>query len=204
MSDITIQDRPNSQNKTAKEILEEANEIHGKWKQLLKKKKIKYTELREEKNHAKVDKIFTKLQKEYHDFAISYPIQLRYMCQLGQYHPVAMKLYLSQIEHKPWKSEDEYIEYQANYVRLVYMKKHKHWTRNELNNVYNTTYNILKSERTEFKERVTKAQESLEQEQIGREMQKRQEMLEILRQKLIERKNELQKQKEEVETKVVE
>ena len=183
---ITVTDTINAQNKSRDQILEEANEIFAKWKKMCKERGVKRSELDDPKNDNILDEIFTSLQTEHHDFAIAYPVQLRYMTQLGQYHPRAMDLFLKKLEHSMWKSEEEYIEYQANYVKLTYMQMHNRWTIKELTNVYEKAKSILTSERLEFKNQVEKAQSQLDKEELGLKTQKRQDMMELLKKRLTE------------------
>lgn len=194
---ITVTDTINAQNKSREQILEEANEIFAEWKKLCKERGVKRSELDDPKNDSILDEIFTTLQSSHHDFAVAYPVQLRYMTQLGQYHPKAMDLFLKKLEQSMWKSEEEYIEYQANYVRLTYMQMHNRWTIKELTSVYEKAKNILTSERLEFKKQVEKAQNELDKEELGLKTQKRQDMMELLKKKLTEQLDNLTKAKNE-------
>jgi hypothetical protein len=195
MGDFTVKDV--SQNKTRVEILAEADEIYAKWKKMCKEKNVKRSEVNDPKNDAILDEIYTVLQKEHYDFAMAYPIQLRYMTQLGQYHHTAMDLFLKKLEQGIWKDEKEYIEYQANYVKLTYMKMHDRWTRQELNEVYEKAKNILTKERLEFKQQVEKVQAQMDKEELGLQTQKRQDMMELLKKKLTEQLENISIKKDE-------
>lgn len=183
-----INDNVNVKNKTREQILAEADEIYVKWKKMCKERGVKKVDINDEKSDAKLDEIFEILQKEHEDFAIAYPIQLRYLAQLGQYNHTAMDIFLRKIETTPWKSEEEYIEYQAKYAQLVYMKTHNRYTRQELTDVYEKAKFMLKRERLAFKEQVERAQKQIDKEEEGLKNQKRQDMMELVKKRLAEMK----------------
>lgn len=184
--EITISDNRNVQNKTRTDILNEADEIYKKWKKMCKDRGIKRSELRESKNNEKLDEIFDLLRQEHKDFAFTYPIQLRYLAQLGEYHHDAMNIFLLKLETKPWKSEEDYINYQAEYVKLVFMKTRKHWTTKDAEAVYLDAKNILHKEHTDLKRTMEKVENEMKKEELCLNVQKRQDMLEIVKQRLEE------------------
>lgn len=111
-------------------------------------------------------------QKQHPQFAKSYPIVLRYMCDMKLYHSDAFRKYLNGL--KPWKSLDDYLDSQAEYVYLLHKelnpkdesmaKKIKKTTRKALkeehdyfqNNLEKITKKVLAKE-NKFKENYTKS-----------------------------------------------
>lgn len=182
MSSVEFKDV--SKVKTAEEIIEEADLIYEKFK---KEKKHRNVRTDNPKDAAVIDEIFDWLQKEHSDFAIAYPIQLRFMCQLNKYHSKALKKYLDYIKYHPWKSQDEYLQAQAKYIMYV-AEYTERFTREErqklLNRIYNDTYKVLKQEQDDFDERLKKTRDEMDQEEILYKQAKRDEMITLLRNKL--------------------
>ena len=61
-------------------------------------------------------------QKKYPQFTLSFPIVIRYLIQFGMYKPKAFSRYIKKLQNKPYKSELEYCERQADYVKFLYME----------------------------------------------------------------------------------
>jgi len=67
--------------------------------------------------------IHSEITRDHPQFSKSYPLVVRYMCDLKQYSSRALRQWLTKIKSAPWKSEAEYIESQADYVyKLVCAK----------------------------------------------------------------------------------
>jgi len=207
MTDFTANINNNPQNKTVDDILSEGDEIYNKWKTeakvIFKKYNVSMKSYMETKDsmlsenedlnsmpqfmkiiYSELDKIFDRLQKEHKDFAMTYPVPLRYMCQLGQYSSKAFHLYLKKIEQKPWTTEEEYIDYQAQYVKILFMQLNRKWTVKELQNIYLNAKKTLTEERTEFKKLIDKCQKEVEAEEAHADKKRLEDLQKILIEKL--------------------
>ena len=60
------------------------------------------------------------------ELAQSYPIVLRYMCQLGCYTQTVFRAFIKKISETPIKGEGEYLDIQAEYVVMLYKAYNKH------------------------------------------------------------------------------
>lgn len=152
--DIKIKDVriTNEKNVTPKDIVNEATEIYKKMK------KAQYTML----EFDRADEFMAKMRKEHKEFAQSYPIVLRYICQMQEYSPAALSKYLEQIARKPWKSKEEYIESQCDYVVLLYKQHHKHWHIKDVANLRNNISKMLREEDKKFTEMTEKTQKEVD------------------------------------------
>ncbi|QJX71641.1 hypothetical protein F-LCD7_0392 [Faustovirus] len=65
------------------------------------------------------DELLKELQYAHRDFAVAYPIALRYICYYHMYHEKAMKAYLVKITAKP-PNEEEYLDRAADYIVLLH------------------------------------------------------------------------------------
>ena len=83
-----------------------------------------------------------------------YPIVFRYMIATGQFHPKAMEMYMDRLKDKPYKTEDEYCERCADYIKYLYMKTNTNYSTKEGNKIWKDTRKALKDELTDFKERL--------------------------------------------------
>lgn len=92
------------------------------------------------------------IRKKHPQFCTSYPIVVRYIAQ-KQYSSAALRKYLNHIKEHPWKSQDEYLESQADYVMILY--KHtapKSYDRDkQARNIRAAALESLKREHKKFK-----------------------------------------------------
>jgi hypothetical protein len=101
------------------------------------------------------DKIMIELTKEHPEFCESYPIVYRYICQMQEYCPKAFKRWLMKIKHNPWKTENDYLDAQADYVAILYKTKH-HYSSECIGFLRANVRKILQSELDIFKQRAEK------------------------------------------------
>lgn len=120
-------------------IVKEAEQIYA----IVKKHKLKTLD--------DADAMLSDLQKTHPDFSKAYPIVLRYMCQMQEYDSRALRSYLTKIQRHPYKTEDEYLESQADYVVMLYKSRNKHWNATNVANLRNNIRGILKQEHETFK-----------------------------------------------------
>ena len=124
------------------DVVAEANEIWA-----LFKKNFPRTE-----EHAKVElsDFYKEMQTEHPQFGSTYPIVLRYMCEIGQYHAEALRKWLRYITHHPWKSVESYLESQAKYALILYKQLNRHYKPTDAARYYDNVLKMLKSERKAF------------------------------------------------------
>lgn len=89
-------------------------------KELLKVAMQKYKDAGKALGDTKfADELLKELQYAHRDFAVAYPIALRYICYYHMYNERAMKTYLAKITAKP-PNEEEYLDRAADYVVLLH------------------------------------------------------------------------------------
>jgi len=89
------------------------------------------------------------LQTEYSDFAISFPIVLRWLVQMREYHPSAFRDFIYISTKKESKSREEYLNHQAEY--LVLLQKYIHnKSKDQLKQTRNIFRQLLYDEDKEF------------------------------------------------------
>lgn len=96
------------------------------------------------------EKQMSQMRKEHPEFCKSYPIVLRYMCEMQEYKTKAFRKYLLKIQEHPWKNQDEYLDSQADYVCLLYMETKKRWTRTAVENIRRNIRKMLQHEHETF------------------------------------------------------
>lgn len=72
--------------------------------------------------------LLRKLQKKHKDFYNTFPVVVRWMVQVGEYDPQAFREYLDIYKEKigatgMWKSRKDFLENQADYLRMLLQKK---------------------------------------------------------------------------------
>lgn len=98
--------------------------------------------------------LMSEFRKSNPEFCKSYPIVLRYICQMKEYDPRALRKYLIKIKEHPWKTEEEYLDSQADYVVILYQAKHKHWNRTDISRLRKNVRDMLQYEHEAFKHHV--------------------------------------------------
>ncbi len=110
------------------------------------------------------DEIFTQIHTEHSDFCRAYPIVVRYACHMGKFSFVAFKQWFEGIIKSPWKSEDEYLVAQANYVAIMYRKLFPKLTAAELKQQKEFVLTTLREEHESFKKYVKKYNDEIDAE----------------------------------------
>lgn len=98
------------------------------------------------------DAFMSEMRREHKQFATSYPIVLRYMCQMRQFSKDALRQYLMHIKAHPWKNQNEYLDSQADYVVILYKKTHQRWNRTQVENLRKNVRGLLQQEHDKFVE----------------------------------------------------
>lgn len=73
---------------------------------------------------AGADALMARLQKEYHDFATSYPIPFRWMVQAREYEPRAFEKFLREHVKVMYKDRKEFMAAQGEYLVILYKTRH--------------------------------------------------------------------------------
>lgn len=119
-------------------------------------------------------------QKNHHSFTMSFPIVLRYMIQLRQYSKKAFVKFVKKMASKPYRSELEYCERQADYVKYLYMELSSSHNMKEAQAIWKNTYDMLAKEVEVFKNAEDKVKEKLEKNDRQNNIEKRKELKKVL------------------------
>ena len=136
---------------TADDILNEADAM---WKKVLALNI-------DVKDQDQVDVAMTNMRREHKEFCTSYPIVMRYMTQFATYARTAFGKYLRRIEQNPWKSEDEYLDSQAEYVVLLYKETHPRWNTTNVQRLHRNIRTMLRDESKTFKDNLDAAEKDV-------------------------------------------
>ena len=119
-------------------------------------------------------------QKKYSQFTMSFPIVLRYLIQFGMYKPKAFSRYIKKLQNKPYKSELEYCERQADYVKYLYMETNQHYNQQEIKELWTEVYNSLVKEIELFKQAEKTVKEKHEKNNIKNLEERRKELMKMI------------------------
>ena len=140
-------------------------------------------------NRIKNDPVFKELdsdkqlefyQKNHHGFTMTFPIVLRYMIQLKQYRRKAFIKFIKKMTTKPYRSELEYCERQADYVKYLYMEISPSHNMKDAQDVWKKAYDMLAKEVEVFKKAEDKVKEKLEKNNNQNSIEKRDELKKAL------------------------
>jgi protein-tyrosine-phosphatase len=115
----------NEKNVTIDDVVQEAASMY----KIARARNLKFGDLEA------ADALMSEFRKSNPEFSKSYPIVLRYMCQMQEFDSRALRKYLLKIKEHPWKNEKEYLDSQADYVVILYQAKHSKWNRTQINNI---------------------------------------------------------------------
>ena len=127
-----------------------------------------------------IDEQLDYYQKQHHNFAMSFPITLRYMIQLRQYNKKAFTKFIKKMHSKPYKSELEYCERQADYVKYLYMETSGDHNMKKAQEVWKNTYDMLAAEVEMFKKTEEKVKKKMEKNNNQNNIEKRIELKKAL------------------------
>ena len=188
----------NEKNVTKLDILNEANEIYKKCKEVWKSidlvdVKPKNSEKKTQKgkkqrniletDHKKLDELFEKMRKEHKDFYDSYPTVLRHMIQDKKYSSKAFEKYLNHVEKNPWTKDEERMDSYTQYAVLLLIETRgsSHPNATEINLFKRDYRQRLQKEHDEFHDKLkelSKEQDNWQDELI---QEKRKDLLETYR-----------------------
>lgn len=150
MTDYTTGDKnlkiniTNEKNVTINDVVNEASAL---WR-ITRSRKLKLGDLEA------ADALMNELRKTNPQLCKSYPIVLRYMVQMQEFEPKALHRYLRKIQAKPWKTESEYLDSQADYVVILYQTTHPRWNKTQCSKLWQGVRNMLQHETDLFKQYV--------------------------------------------------
>ena len=93
------------------------------------------------------------LYRSHPQFAQSYPLALRYICDMQRYNSKAFRRWLLKIKEHPWKSEEEYIEAQADYVYKLICAENPRGSVRDKHTAKANLRKLLMAEHKEFKQK---------------------------------------------------
>lgn len=158
-------------NLTAEDVAKEADGIWTLFKKTFPKK--------EAHDPAKLSDFYKEMQSEHREFGQTYPVVLRYMCQLGQYNGKAFRRYLKYISRNPWKGVDSYLESQATYAKLLYQALNQHYNPEHAKAYYNNVLTALKKEREQFETETKESEARVKEEHENRVIRNKIELREF-------------------------
>lgn len=125
----------------------------------------------EEMKNISIEEKWELLCKAQPDFTRCYPIICIAMLD-GRYHPEVFRRWLHILEKNPGKGMDGYCEKQADYSKMLFKKLNPKWTKKQAQNVWDSTYKMLKSEQksVENAAETAKEQQQAEKEQFTKEL----------------------------------
>lgn len=133
------------------------------------------------------DELFKTLRIEHADFSKTLPLVLRVMVQARQYNSKALERYLKKlrVSMKQWKSMDDYIESQADYMVFLYKATHKHYSPRDVQAVKEHQMKVLKKENEDMK----KYSEEMEKELTEQNKKISEERRKLLYEALMQQKD---------------
>ncbi len=128
---------------TIDDVVAEANVIYKK----MKASKIKFGD-----TSGKVQTFMDEIRKQHPQFCTSYPIVMRYICEMQEYDSKVFAFWLKKIRGNPMNSEGEYLDAQAAYVTSLFRRKNPKASRTHVANVRANVRAMLQAEHDVFKQ----------------------------------------------------
>jgi hypothetical protein len=127
-----------------------------------------------------VEKQLEFYQKNHNNFTMSFPIVLRYMIQLQSYSKKAFVKFVNKLQNNPYRSELEYCERQADYVKYLFMELNSSHNMQEAQKTWQVTYDMLAKEVQMFKDAEETIKQKLEKNDKQSSLEKRSELKDLL------------------------
>lgn len=131
----------NEKDVTVDYVVNEANQM---WREI-RSRKLKFGDM------DAADAVMNEMRKKHPQFCKSYPIVLRYMCQMQEYDHRAFRNYLMKIKEHPYTNETEYLDSQADYVVILYKQRNSRWNCTQVSNLRKNVRGLLQREHDVFK-----------------------------------------------------
>ncbi len=128
-------------NVTIEFVVSEANQM---WREM-RQTKIKFGDERGS------EALMTQMHRTHPEFCKAYPMVNRYICQMQEYDSKVFKLWLMKIKEHPWKTEDGYLDAQADYVAMLFRSKKPRSSLTDINSVRKNIKAMLQREHDTFK-----------------------------------------------------
>jgi hypothetical protein len=122
-------------------------------------------------------------QTNYKEFNMNFPIVIRYMAQLDQFHIKAFEKYVKKMQKHPYRSEEEYCERQADYVKYLYMELSPKYDMKIACEKQKNAAKMLKQEIKAFKEAEEIVKKKLEKNNEVNSDERRKELKKLLAEK---------------------
>lgn len=133
---------------------------------------------------AKNDALYTQIREEYQQFALSFPIIVRWTVQAREYSEAAVRKYLKQVKQAGgfWKTREAYLESQAQYLAILYKESHPRASPRELSQYHEMILKQLKEEDKQFMKANEEAEKEVERQKKEVDQERRQRILAYLQQ----------------------
>lgn len=125
------------------------------------------------------EKWMQEMRKIHREFCTSYPLVLRYMCQMQEYDAKAFRRWLTKLSGKVIKTEDEYLEVQADYVATLFKYRNPRASSREIGAVRHNILTILREEHKIFKQYADEFNRRVSAEEEVRQQKNIQELREF-------------------------
>lgn len=165
----------NEKDVTPEFVLNEAKEMWAFCKKEIRTRKLRFGDV------DGAEALMSDLRRDHKDFSTSYPVVLRYMAEMQQFHPEAFRKYLKKIAEHPWTNEDQYLDSQADYIVLLYKETHKRWNKTEVNRLRANVRAILQHEHDQVKRYQEEFKQEVEADEERFQEQSKNELAEFLR-----------------------
>lgn len=119
----------------------------------------------EKEDDAGNKELLSRLQKEFKDFNLSFPITLRWMVQLRKYSEVAFRKFLLHHAAANLSTREGFLELQAEYLVQIYKHEHKHPDERAVKAYRKDIVAQLIKEDKDFLEKHSKAEKEIEEEE---------------------------------------
>lgn len=165
----------NEKDVTPEFVLNEAKEMWAECKKQFREKNIKFG------NTKATEQLMSDMRNTHKDFCVSYPIVMRYMAEMHTFHPDAFCKYLKKIAANPWKTEEEYLDSQVDYIVMLYKSTHKHWNMTEVSRIRDNVRTILHREHETVKKYQEEFTKEVEADEVRLQKESKDEIVNFLK-----------------------
>ena len=120
------------------------------------------------------------LVEEHKDFSGSYPLVVRTMVYESFFNAKVLKNFLVHVSHNPWRSREEFLERQVEYLVYVIRHKNPRMDQKKLYDIRNNMRKQILEEDKAFEKTAKEVMSKLDEEHQSAKDDRRQKILELL------------------------
>lgn len=131
-------------------------------------------------DNARNDELLERLQQKHRDFVESFPLVLRWMVQMRQFHPEAFRKYMLKHATAKLDTRKAFLELQVEYLILLYRETHDHPDERHIRQYRESLIAQLFKEDEAFLQIQKDVDEEISRKKVSNDLERREALFKLL------------------------